>query len=505
MHPLDALVGFFSPQAGLRRARSRAAMEIVARGYDGADRGRLAGARRTPSTSADAELAREARTLRDRMRDLERNNPHAANAIMVLVTHAIGDGIVPRCEDERLMALFERWSARCDADGDQDVYGLQAQAARQMFVSGDGFLRRRRRLLSDGLPVPLQLQVIETDLIDDGRVALTGGNRIVQGVEFDGLGRRRGYWLWAEHPGNYMFAPGRPIESRLVPAEDIAHVFEKQRTQVRGAPWGAPIIASLYDLAEYEKAEIVRKRLESCLVGVLHGGEEDDAVGVPVGPDGNPLKPGLYNVDGARADKFVPGMFYNAVGGRNITFSTPAPAAGYDAYKTSMLHTIAAGFRMPYALLSGRLDKVNYSSSKVGLEAFKRTISALQWQFIIPMLCEPIWRWFCEAAWQAGHIPSPDVPVTWNPPKMYSADPLKDVKADIAEVRAGFRTPQSAILARGESPEAVLAGFRDWNAALDRDGTVFDSDPRKVSQAGTAQSADDGDPDAMDEDEEDEE
>ena len=27
------------------------------------------------------------------------------------------------------------------------------------------------------------------------------------------------------------------------------------------------------------------------------------------------------------------------------------------------------------------------------------------------MLCTPVWRWFTEAAWAAGQIPTPDVPV----------------------------------------------------------------------------------------------
>lgn len=92
---LDRTIGYFSPEAGLRRAKSRFAMNAL-RDYTGAETSRLKSGRRAPSTSADAEIARAGRTLRNRMRDLARNNPYAAKAIHELVTHAIGDGIIPR-------------------------------------------------------------------------------------------------------------------------------------------------------------------------------------------------------------------------------------------------------------------------------------------------------------------------------------------------------------------------------------------------------------------------
>lgn len=486
---IDRAVAWLAPQAGLRRIRHRAAMDLMTRDYAGADRGRLKSSWQARSTSADAEIAKAGRILRDRMRDLVRNNPYAASAISVLVTHAIGDGIVPRAKDSKVNDLFDEWSSRCDADGLLDFYGIQSLAMRGMFESGDGLVRRRRRRAEDGLPVPLQLQVLETDLIDSGKEGtLSGGGVIIQGIEFDAIRRRRAYWMFGSHPGNAFFDPQLSIMSKAVPAADIAHVFERQRTQVRGAPWGAPVIADLHDLAGYEQAELVRKRLEACMVGVMTGGDIDDSVGLPTdGSVGDPPKPGIYNVRGQRVEKFEPGMFYNAVGGTDIKFSEPAVTASYDGYKTSMLHTVAAGFRVPHALLTGNLSGVNYSSSKVGIEAFKRTISALQWQVIIPMLCEPLWRWFLEAAWLAGKIDNMNHPAEWAPPRFYSADPGRDVKARVAEVRAGFKSLSAAIAETGYNPDDVLAEIAADNAKLDQLGIVLDSDPRHVSQAGQTQ------------------
>lgn len=496
---LDRAIGFVAPARAAQRLKHRAAIEIMTRGYAGADRGRLHGSWRPKSTSADAEIAADGRILRDRMRDLVRNNPHAANAISVLVTHVIGSGILPRTQDARVNALFKRWAASCDADGNLDFAGLQALLLREMFESGDGLVRRRWRRLSDGLPVPLQLQVIETDLIDSSRhVALSGGGRIVQGIEFDALGRRKAYWMFGAHPGNAIFEPGTHI-AKPIPASEIAHVFEKQRTQVRGAPWGAPVVAAIHDLGAYEDAELQRKRLEACMVGTLVGGDEESGVGMELKDEqGNLLPPGIYNVHGERVEKFAPGMFYNAVGGREIRFSQPAATGSYDTYKNSMLHTIAAGFRVPHALLSGRLDGVNYSSSKIGLEGFKRLVEVVQWQIVVPMLCEPLWRWFLEAAYVAGEIDSLDHPAEWAPPGFYSADPGRDVAARVAEVRAGFRDLRSVIAEQGENPDDVLARIAESNALLDQLGLVLDSDPRRMSGAGQLQQPPDTEPDDPD-------
>ena len=53
-------------------------------------------------------------------------------------------------------------------------------------------MRIRERRIEDGLPVPLKLQLLEPDHLDAGKTGdLPNGGFVVQGVEFDALGRRR--------------------------------------------------------------------------------------------------------------------------------------------------------------------------------------------------------------------------------------------------------------------------------------------------------------------------
>ena len=198
----------------------------------------------------------------------------------MLVNNIIGAGIMPRAAsgddklDRTVDALFNRWTAECDADGQLDFYGLQTLICREMVEAGEVLVRRRLRRSSDGLPVPLQLQVLEADFLDATESGALGDGRLVQGIEFDPMGKRRAYWLHAAHPGDAWGALQGGLGSRPVPATEIAHVYEKQRTQARGVPWGAPVIRSLRDLDDYEVAELVRKKTEACVTAIVFGDDE---------------------------------------------------------------------------------------------------------------------------------------------------------------------------------------------------------------------------------------
>ena len=100
---LDRMVAWAAPEAGVLCALARRSFEALsakthgyARGYDGAAKGRATSGWKTAGTSADAEIAAASGLLRDRMRDLTRNNPHTAKAVSVLVNNIVGSGIFPR-------------------------------------------------------------------------------------------------------------------------------------------------------------------------------------------------------------------------------------------------------------------------------------------------------------------------------------------------------------------------------------------------------------------------
>ena len=483
---MDHAIASVAPRMAARRVLARQAFETLTRGYDGASKGRRTDGWRAPGSSADTEIGVAGALLRDRMRDLVRNNPHAAKAVAVLVNNIIGAGIMPRAAsgddtlDRKVNALFTRWTAECDADGQLDFYGLQTLICREMVEAGEVLVRRRLRRAGDGLAVPLQLQVLEADFLDAAKRGDASAARIVQGIEFDAVGKRRAYWLYTDHPGEAQASLRGGAASRPIPATEIAHVYEKQRTQVRGVPWGAPVIRSLRDLDDYEVAELVRKKTEACVTAIVFGDDETQ----------QGIAPAVVDADGNRVEQFEPGLIAYARGGKDIRFNQPSATGGYGEYKRASLHTISAGFRVPYELLTGDLSQVNYSSIRAGLVEFRRQIDAVQWQLFIPMFCAPGWRWFTEAAWAAGQIPTPDVPVEWSPPKFEAVDPQKDALANLLSIRSGTMTLAEVIAKQGRNPDAVLAEIAATNAKLDALGIVLDSDPRRVTKTGSAQTSD---------------
>ena len=91
----DRAIASVAPRTAARRVLARQAFETLTRGYDGAAKGRRTDGWRATGSSADTEIGVAGALLRDRMRDLVRNNPHAAKAVAVLVNNIIGAGIMP--------------------------------------------------------------------------------------------------------------------------------------------------------------------------------------------------------------------------------------------------------------------------------------------------------------------------------------------------------------------------------------------------------------------------
>ena len=329
--------------------------------------------------------------------------------------------------------------------------------------------------------MPLELQLLEADFLDPMRNGvLREGALTIQGVEIDlASHKRRAYWLYPYHPGNLpYFYGGEPMISQPVPADDVLHVAEMQRTQTRGVPWGTPAMEATSLLADYELAEIVRKKTEACVVGFVIGAEseDEDAVGIKV-----------LDADGNEVEQFEPGMIPRLHGTKDVKFNAPTAIGGYGEYKTKRLQEIAAGWRMPYELISGDLAEVNFSSMRGGLVEFRRLIGTVQWQIMIQMALQPIWEWWCEAAYLAGVIDQPYVPVDWSPPEFAWVDPLADAQTAVLEVRSGFRAWQDVVAEKGRNPDDVLDAIRAFNMKVDDLGITLDSDPRRTNAQGVQQ------------------
>lgn len=489
---LDRTIGLISPRAALKRGVARGALDAM-RSYDGAQIGRRTQAWKTTRSSADAENNRAMVTLRTRSRDLTRNNPHAKKALTVWTNNLIGAGIVPRAKsgneilDKAANELFMKWSSVCDADGQLDFFGLQELLVREMVEGGEVLVRRRVRRPSDNLVVPLQLQVMEADLLDEFRIYYLGANigQIINGVQLDPIGQRTAYWLFPVHPGNSAMFPTPAIVSAPVAASEVLHLYRKDRTQVRGVPWSSAIIRRSRDVDDHEDAHITRMKLEACVVGFVEGPDAIEGI-APAPADGSPVT----DVNGNPIEQFEPGLIARVADGRKIVFNNPIGSGGYAETQKVGLHAVAAGYLVPYELLTGDLSEVNFSSARVGLVEFRRLCTAVQKLCIIPMALQPIWDWFVEMAYLTGQLPQKVIPCEWETPAFESVNPIDDVNAELISIRAGTQSLLSVIARRtGRDPMVVLGEIRDTAKILDDYGLILDSDPRRTTRVGIEQAS----------------
>jgi lambda family phage portal protein len=490
MNWLDKAISWVAPEAGLRRVRARRAAELVRLAYEGARTGRRTDGWMTTGNSANAEIGAALSKLRERSRDLIRNNAYASRAVAEVVGNAIGTGITAQARTSRpelnrqIDTAWLEWIGQCDADGQLDFYGLEALVARTVFESGECLVRFRQRRSADGFKIPIQLQVLEPDYLDHTKTQKTETGYIIQGVEFDLVGRRVYYWLFGQHPGDVVqtgVRGGLSFQSARVPASEVLHIYRKDRPgQIRGVPWLAPVVITLRDLDEYEEAELVRKKIEACFAAF---------VTQPQGPEGPSLGPAADDsTTGHRVESFEPGMIEYLKPGEEITFASPSYAAGYRDYVAAKQAQIATGLQLTYEQLTGDLSRVNYSSYRAGLLSFRNGIEAFRWLTFIPMLCIPVWNRFTQVAFTAGAIPeSGPFRAEWTPPGFGSVDPYKDSVATLNRIRTGTLTLRQAIAEQGYDPDAQMEQIAEINRLLDEKGIVLDCDPRKVSKSGTEQ------------------
>lgn len=460
----DRTVGIFSPTKAYRNLLAR---EMWQRAYEGASRSDGWKPKR-PGASANVDHACDAKELCIRARALVQSVPYCANALEVGVSARIGTGIVPVWADPAVAKRWQEWVSHADYDGLLDVYGLQVKAERARDQDGAVFIRKHIQKM--GAVVPLKLQVLEVDYLDVRKNSvLAGGNEVIAGIEYNSRGQRVAYWLFERHPGDTGFWHlGRSGQSKRVPAEEITHLFNPARPgQQDGFSRFAPVIAKVRDLYTYGDAELQRKQLEARM-GVL--ATLDGAEGVP------PKLPGERDA----GNQGVVDLGEMAGGGivalprgvSNPTFIEPKAVPGFTSYMKEGWKEVAAGYRIPYELMTGDLSEVNFSSSRMRQNQFRREVEMDQWAITVPMLCAPIARWFVQALDLVASVPAGLAMPDWTVPKWASPNPVQDVTSDVAAVKGGMQSLSETIRQRGYDPEVVFKELKADLERLSKDGTL---------------------------------
>lgn len=460
-----AAVEAFHKQQGLQGKA-----ETQVRGqYDAASSGRRMAGWNPPSSGPNRAIV-GLQKIRNRARDSVRNDWSGSSGIQKWVTNLIGIGITPRfkrvASKQRKAAITDLWNdfcAECDADGVLNFYAIQALATRGWLESGESFIRRRNRFADEGLPVPMQVQVLEADMVPlldaDTYRGLPVGNKIRSGIERDKRGRRVAYWCFKEHPGDDFNGSINPTDLVRVLAADMIHVYEPLRAgQLRGVSVLAPILARLRNIENFDDATLTRQQLANLVVAFITNqapeltGDEDinGFTGQVEDPDG----------EGRALVGLQPGLVQELDEGQDIKWSNP-PEAGtsYSDYMRTQHMGTSAATGLPYEIFSGDIKEVSDRTLRVIINEFRRHAEQRQWHVLIPQMCERVLRWFAESAALAGSISLSEIDdvrrAEWSPHGWSHIHPVQDPQGKKLEVEAGFRSRSSVIAEGGEDPDLV--------------------------------------------------
>lgn len=480
---LDRTIGAISPAWQVKRLRARMISEVVRRHYEGASTGRRTQGWQKPTGDANAVIGPALSSLRAAARDLVRNNPYAESALSTIVDHAVGWGIEAKPEpaNARVSAAWKAWAdtTDCDAEGRHNLAGLQKLVMRTVVESGEVIVRRRLRRPEDGLAIPMQLQVLDPDFLDTSKdtatgLPLSGGSRVIQGVEFDGLGRRVAYWLYREHPGA---TSGSLVESVRVPAESVLHIFRPLRPgQVRGPSWFAPVLLRFKDFDEFEDATLMKQKIAACLAVLT---SDVDGNASPLGTPDDSTTPEI--------DSLEPGMVLNLTPGRTVTVVDPPKVDEYAEYSQTVLRAIATGLGVTYEDLTGDYGEMPFSAARMSRLRHWARVEDWRWRILIPQFCDPVWQWAMQVAALGSQVPVPWPEARWSAPPAPMVDPANEGLAAQRLIRSGLDTLSNILRERGYDPDEVFAEMASDNKKLDALGIVLDSDPRKTTQQGLVQ------------------
>jgi len=481
---IERIVGWISPKAAFERQAYREALEVKERqreqrrNYDAGMLNRFNN--RWNAAWGSGELVDK--PYRQRLlliaRDLERNNDIAKSIINPFERNVVGLGInvQAKTEDDGLNQEFEWvWSEWCeqangDVTGQLTFMEILRMMLRRTIIDGD--IAAIEVYDPKASFIPYRLQLIEADMFDTTLFENSqNGNRIYSGVEVDSILRPAAYWFRQSTLDYYLYN----IESMRIPAEQVIHLFTKQRvTQVRGISLLASSIESIQDIGDYLEAERVKARISACF-----------AMFIETTPQGVMGRTGQMQMDyqKRRRDYLEPGMLEYLLPGESMNVASPS---GINTNTRDFVQTnyriASAGQGLSYEATSRDVSQVSYSSARHSALEDRRAYQPVQ-QWLIEHFCRRVYKRVITSAVLCGRLNIPDfftrqseyLKHKWLPPGWDWVDPLKDVTASKLEYAMGLTTLEQLCAEQGKDYKDIIAQQAKERALLKVNGINIDA------------------------------
>lgn len=439
------------------------------RDYLAASKGRLYMDFKGSNKSADAEIRWALRDMRNRARDLERNNEYARRYLQLLQTNIVGengfrlqlkgrniDGTIDMAGNNIIEAAWDDFSrlGGPTVDGKMSMTDLSNHVIRGMARDGEVFLHIvNKNYLRHGIGV----QIIEPDRIDEQmNETLRDGNQVRMGVELDSNTRRVvAYHVLVNNPGDYDYATNASGAYRQrIAADRMLHIYVQERAdQTRGVPWVVTAMPALKMLHGYREAELVAARVGAAKMGFFTS---------PAG-DG-------FTADGFE-DTFTPiydaeaGTFHQLPAGVDFkAFDPTHPTSAFADFEKAILRGIAGGLGISYTALANDLEGTSYSSIRQGaLE--ERDFYKTQQRFMIEHFIDPLFRLWMRHVMDFALIPINGqgkfekfaLGISWRARGFQWVDPLKEINAAVVGLQNGIISHTDIAATYGRDAEETFA------------------------------------------------
>lgn len=486
---LDQAAAAVSPLWGARRMAARFATATAKRflaragGYHGAQHDRLKSAWAPGGGSADADLLPDLADLRERSRDLNRNDPHAAAITMTMAVNIVGTGITPQCRlaaeklgiteasaneyENEAEDAFALWCPHADAQNRQDFYQMQWMVLSQILMNGEVFALPLM-VKEAGRPFSFAWEIIEADRVETPP-HLAAQSNIRDGVELGDRGEPVAYYIRKRHPGDRLLPSGAvPIardEWLRYPARNrvgrlnVHHLYWVKRPgQTRGEPFFAPVLSYFKHLGDIVEAEIVAERIAACFAVFIKKGA--NPLGAAIAAAGS------TNTQGQRLETIEPGIIERLAEGEEAQFANPnRPGITFEPFILLVLRAISAALGLPYQVILKDFSRMNYSSARAALLDARQFFRVYQ-DWMAKSFCQPTWNYVIEEAWLRDMIPPVNLvsdrsrayylKAEWVPPGWGWVDPVKEVESSKIAIGSALSTMAHECAGQGRDWQAVI-------------------------------------------------
>ena len=469
-----------------KRGETKISKAPFKRAYAAANTGRLFADFVTSDASADSELKNALPSLRNRSRDLARNNEYARRYFDLMKTNVVGErgfqlqvkaldsvGNLDQSGNDAAEKAFAEWCRRgnCTVDGKMSWVDAQRLAIESVARDGEAFIvLHRGAAFKDSFAI----EFIEPDQVDVTlNRKLDDGGEVRMGVELDKFKKPRAYYIKTSHPGDNEFTSiSLGQKHKRIPASKVLHVYKHLRAgQTRGEPWLASAIPALKQLGALREAAVINARIGASKMGFFTSESGDGFV-----PDDLDNNVPIYEAE--------PGSFHQLPAGVKFdSFDPQYPSSEFDSFHKAVLKGIASGLSVSYTSLSNDLEATSYSSIRQGALEERDAYRGVQ-SFITEHFVRPVYE-----AWLASAM---EMNTFGIPLRQYErfrdasnfrgkawswVDPLKEMNAAVTGLKMGVISLQDVAAQYGKDVEELMAQIARDKALAEQFGIAYAFEP----------------------------